>query len=334
MGVRFSFFVCLFCASAPALAGTIRHDRDPQAYLDFAQAPQFASAGRMSVTRGAPGISSSGVLVSDRWVLTAAHVVLGAVDAKFIVGGNEYAVDGWVVHQKYDGSVRAGSDLALVRLSQPVTGITPAILNRSKREQGQQASIVGFGLTGNGIDGVQVYSEADFLKRAGTNVIDGTIDVRGGFGQYKPKLGGSKIFIYDFDNPDNAADNTLGSPTPTDLEFLIAQGDSGGPTFIDFGRGDGPVLAGIHSFGEFRDLADDSDYGDFGADTRVASYRSWITKTMKRGDLGRPIKGFVTPGSSASVDVSGSALPEPSVTVILLAAGTLLGRRRVNVSSK
>lgn len=331
MGVR-SLFLCAICVVSPALAGTIRHDVDPQAYLDLAQSPQFASAGQMSVTRGAPGFKSSGVLIADHWVLTAAHVVLGAVDAKFIVGGNEYTTDGWVVHPRYDGSVRAGADLALVHLAQPVANLTPAVLNRSRREQGRQAVMVGFGVTGDGISGVQDFDDADFFKRAGTNIIDGTIDARGGFGQYKTKLGGARIFIYDFDNPDNPADNTIGSPTPTDMEFLIAQGDSGGPTFIDFGKGDGPVLAGIHSFGEFRDIADDSDYGDIGADTRVSSYRSWINKTMRLGDRDRPIKGFVVPGGSAQDYATPSALPEPCVAVFVFCGFALRRRDRQSVA--
>ena len=330
MTVRFAILLLVVGICVPAFGGTIRHDRDQQQYLDLAQSPQFASTGRFSITRGIPGFNGSGVLVGDRWVLTAAHLIQGAVDMKFIVGGSEYAAEGWVIHQRYDGELRDGFDLGLVRLATPVTNVTPAILNRSKREQGQLATILGFGRTGNGIDGGQPLGEVDFLGRGGTNTIDGTIDFKQGFGTYLSKLKG-RVFVYDFDNPTNPADNVMGSPVPTDLEFLISQGDSGGPTFIDFGRGDGPVLAGIHSFGEFRDERDDSDYGDIGGDIRVAMHRSWIAKTIRRGDLGRAIPGFVTPtsGTTESALVSQAGLPEPSAAFValhVLAARGLLAR--------
>jgi trypsin len=316
--VRFVIPFLILGICLPAFGGTIRHDRDQQQYLDFAQLPQFASTGRFSITRGIPGFNGSGVLVGDRWVLTAAHLIQGAVDMKFIVGGSEYAAEGWVIHQRYDGELRDGFDLGLVRLANPVTNVTPAILNRSKREQGQVAAILGFGRTGDGINGGQPLGEVDFLGRGGTNTIDGGIDLRQGFGNYQAKLKG-RIFVYDFDNPTDPADNVMGSPVPTDLEFLISQGDSGGPTFINDPKL-GTVLAGIHSFGEFRDERDDSDYGDIGGDTRVAMHRSWITKTMRRGDRGRPIPDFVTPSASATelAPISSAGLPEPSVTLVAL----------------
>lgn len=314
-------------------AGTIRHDRDPQQYLDLARSPQYASAGALRITRDEPGFSGSGVLVGDRWVLTAGHLLEGTTAMTFNVGGADYAAAGWVAHPRFDGDFRQGYDLALVRLAQPVTGVAPAALNRVRKEQGQLATFVGFGRTGNGVEGGQPLDEVDFRGRAGTNVIDGTADLKLGFGQYKPKLGGGRSFVVDFDSPTDPSVNTTGTADPSDLEFLIAQGDSGGPVFIDLGAG--PVVAGIHSFGEFRDERDDNDYGDVTGHTRVAPMRSWITKTMKRGDLGRSIPDFVNATGATPMELgplhawssAPAAVPEPGGAAVLALLVPLLARR-------
>src|SRR5688572_842979 len=158
--------------------GTIRHDRDPQQFLSLAQSPEYSSAGLFRITRNEPGFSGSGVLIGDRWVLTAGHLLESAMGMTFTVGGREYAADGWIAHPRFEGDFRNGYDIGLVRLAQPVEGVTPAALNRSRREQNQVGTFVGFGRTGDGINGGQPLDQVDFLARAGTNVIDGTVDTK------------------------------------------------------------------------------------------------------------------------------------------------------------
>jgi hypothetical protein len=90
-----------------------------------------------------------------------------------------------------------------------------------------------------------------------------------------------------------------------------------------------PFVAGIHSFGEFTDLRDDSDYGDVTGHTRVSSFRSWITKNMKRGDLGREIPDVVTATGATPMELHAVTVPEPTTTALLvLPAAALLVRRR------
>jgi hypothetical protein len=316
--------------SRPSSGGTIRHDRDPQRYLDLAQQPAYASAGLFHINRDEPGFTGSGVLIGDRWVLTAAHLLEGGMNMTFTVGGHDYAADGWVAHPRFDGDFRKGYDIGLVHLAAPVQGITPALLNRSKKEQGKVGTFVGFGRTGDGINGGQPLDQVDFLGRAGTNVIDGTVDTKLGFGHYKPKLGSARVFVSDFDSPIAPPVNVTGDPVPTELEFLIAQGDSGGPVFIDDPKL-GPVVAGINSFGEFIDERDDSDYGDITGHTRVSSHRSWILKTMKRADLGRSVPDYVNLSLSTPMELGPlpePMVPEPGTVGVLLLLPLLVGRSR------
>jgi hypothetical protein len=239
------------------------------------------------------------------------------------------------MHPRYTGDLRKGYDLGLVRLSEPVTDVTPAGLYRWRNEQNRVGVFSGFGRTGTGLSGGQPLDEIDGRRRAGTNVIDGSVDAKLGYGHYTTKLArGANLFVTDLDNPDDASDNATGSPTPTDLELLIAQGDSGGPVFLDDprrGHADAPPLvAGIHSFGEFTDAHDDSDYGDITGHTRVSIFRPWIEKTMKRATLGKNVPDFVTPTPEGARELDGdmTAVPEPTTAVMVFASLLLLASRR------
>ena len=190
-----------------ALAGTIRDDRNPQLYLNLGDDPRYASVGKFDLTKWEPGFSASGTVVGSDWVLTAAHVMDGATTGQFTVGGQTYNVSKWVTHPKWDGELRRGYDLALVKLDRDVAGVAPASLYTGRKEFGALATFVGFGRTGTGLTGDTTF---DALKRAGQNTIDGSIGkeqwpLNATFHTKLPK--NARTFLVDFDNPHNAADN-------------------------------------------------------------------------------------------------------------------------------
>ena len=333
-------------APAPAHAGTIRHDRDPQAYLNLGSDPAYASVGRFDIEKWQPGFTGSGTVVGGQWVLTAAHLFENSTSVQFTVGGQNYGVTGWVNHPKWDGDVRHGNDLALVKLSAPVSGITPAQLYTGRREQGAVATFVGYGRTGDGVAGAGAF---DGLKRAGQNTIDGTLG-KGSFAHnatFVNKLPkNAPLFVVDFDNPTQPSDNVVGSPLPLDMEYLISLGDSGGGAFADFGDGRGQVLVGVHSFAEIPDSDDDSDYGDVTGHMRVSRSANWVRQTLRRDALGKRLDLATTgvkpfwvadttarqlgPVSSALDAASPGVVPEPAAAVLVAgaAAFTLLRRPR------
>lgn len=104
----------------------------------------------------------------------------------------------------------------------------------------------------------------------------------------------------DFDNPVSAADNAFGDATPLSLEGSVAPGDSGGGVFLTVGSRS--YLAGVISFVAASDGNANGDYGDVSGFGRISAIMPWITTTI----------------------------PEPSVSMLLLASGLalLVGCRR------
>lgn len=265
-----------------SFGGTIRHDRLDSQYTALAADSRYQSVGKFLYSVGSSGYIASGVLISSQWVLTAGHVTAGN---DFNGGGissmsftlyngsssSQYAASNWYTHPGWgasNGDVYDGYDIALVRLSTPVTGFTPATI-ASSTNLIEEGTIVGFGSTGTGLTG---YTSLDQLKRAGNNMIDARGS--GAVGEVS-----SNVLFVDFDKPGDTSASTLGATTPLDLEYLSAPGDSGGGLFVT--RNGQTLLRGITSFGvENKDNVTDFSYSDLAGFTDASAFNSWITTTM------------------------------------------------------
>ena len=249
-------------AAENAQAGTIRHDVSDSLYTALAEEEVYDAVGMFlwSLDGGSSGLAS-GTLISGDWVLTAGHVIDDAtVDSMtFTLDGTTYNVTEMIAYDGWTGDVSIAGDLALVRLEEVVDSVTPALLYTGDEEVGSEATIVGYGSTGDGMTGY-IYDAG--TKRAGNNLIGGLGDVIG-YSEHS--------LMADFDYPDP---NATAKAICLDLEYLAAPGDSGGGWFIEE---DGvSYLAGVTSFGYATDGNIDSDYGDIMGATRVSDYLEWI----------------------------------------------------------
>jgi hypothetical protein len=240
------FGFLLFFTSTSAII--IRHDRDDSRYI--ALGSKFPSYCRINLPDG------GGALIAGQWVLTAAHVAeqIKAFPHKVRCGEEMRDVRHVFIHPQYQQTGR--SDIALLKLSDPLKEIQPVPIYTQKDEAKQIATLVGHYLTGTGKTGPDKTLKKEM--RGATNRIEKSNDY---------------WLYFTFDAPDSNA--------VTDLEGSPGPGDSGTPAYVTI---NGKLfVAGVSS--RSRDTNKDGiepGYGDEDLYTRVSSYQKWIEETIKR----------------------------------------------------
>lgn len=198
--------------------------------------------------------SASAVVISPRWVITAAHVVKDKSKVKVKVKGRDFLIKKVVAHKRFKEEVVGLYDIAMCESEEDINLDFYPKMYEDRDEYGKVASICGYGITGTFGTGANF---SDGRKRAGSNIICRT---------------GGHVMVC------SATD-----PRKTNMEFMISHGDSGGGLFIN------QRLAGINSFVSAADKNPNSNYGDECHHTRVSLFVSWIEACMRGEDMNNEV---------------------------------------------
>lgn len=227
---------------------------------------EFPFLVRLYINIGGSSYLCGGALLSDTWVITAAHCLDGAPAAGVSVraGSNQKSSGGEIIganqlfiHPDYDTST-FDNDIALIELSSAVSAPKTDTINRlttnesSALPEGSTVWVAGWGTTASG------GSTSENLLKVSVNV------------SYPTSCSSNSGY-----STTDITDNMLCASIPGGGQDAC-QGDSGGPLFR-YDNND-LWLAGIVSWGIGCAL---SSYP--GVYTRVANYDSWINQTMSSG---------------------------------------------------
>ena len=247
---------------------------------DFPTTGQLLYSGGAAINDGNQASWCSGTLIGCETFLTASHCVEEDGDPThyrvYLQHAGVFDVTSITQHPSYVSSGFPEFDVAILKLTTPVTAIDPTEINSSMSPPfGTSGFIVGFGQT-NGVAG-------DYgIKRAG---LVETIDCDGLLGG----LGNAELVCWDFTNP-------VGPPGE---DSNTCNGDSGGPLFVDLGGGE--IIAGVTSGGTSAFCTPT----DHSYDANVFSYSAFIAGQLG-ADSTAPCGGLPAVGD-ANVVVGGNA---------------------------
>ena len=148
----------------------------------------------------------------------------------------------------------SSDDIALLKLAQPVTDISPVAINERDDEFGKIIKIMGKGASGNGLAGYEFGdSHRTELRRAYNKITSAD----------------GRWLCYIFDKPSDALP----------LEGGSGSGDSGGPILIQ--AENDWLLAGLTSWSDPQStIRTPGRYGQITCNVRLSHYEDWIQKVI------------------------------------------------------
>lgn len=242
------------------------------------------------------GYYGTGTLLFDgRAILTTAHLFegrTGSASVTFETSSGTQTVSATKILQHPEYDTDSNNDLAIVWLpnSAPLTANRYDIY-RDSDEIGQAFTLSGYGRTGTGSSGATSSDTASPIRLKAANQFDAdgaTLKSYLGSGMTWTPQAGTQL-IADFDNGSSTNDALGQLIYRSDLgqglnEGMIAQGDSGGPAFIQ------NKIAGVASYTSSLsrngadpdiDTSSNSSFGEIAAWQRVSAFQQWIDQSLR-----------------------------------------------------
>lgn len=224
-------------------AGTRSPLVEDQKHIEYAE--KFNCVGQIvGIYNDGSLFLASGVAIDSHHVLTAAHVVQNSRACYFVLGKKKFFLSKVTYHKQFKEENFGKNDIAIGYSDEDISLEAYPPLYHTDDETAKHCDIAGYGFHGTFKTGAV---KIDEHKRAGTNIVEYIVD---------------DILV--------CSASQEKSETFTDLEFIIASGDSGGGLFID-GK-----LAGINSCVMSTDHSPNSSYSDESCHTRISKYLDWI----------------------------------------------------------
>jgi len=231
-------------------AGTIDPTVDDSKYIEYGSQHECVVPirGTYKEEEGKKiGFFGSAVIVRPRIILTAAHVLGEGKNAQITLNEQKINLLFSLQLKKYNKDKMGPFDIAVGYLEEDALIDFYPELYSEDDEIGKVCSISGYGMTGNYKYGAKLH---DKKKRAGSNVV-------------KELFNGMLVC-------------SLGDKPHTSLEFMVANGDSGGGLFID------QKLAGINScIMTQKGGTLNSDIQDESCHTRISIHKDWLDIIIK-----------------------------------------------------
>lgn len=242
--------------------------------------------------------ATGSLLYDGRAILTAAHLFqptspsngsgITTVTLTTSSGNQTLSTTEVLLHPGYD--TQSNYDLAIVWLSAPAPNhVNRYDLYRQSDEIGQIFTLVGYGQAGSGDSGAT--SSNTLLKLKANNQFDADAatlkTTLGSTIGWTPVNGTQLLADFDNGNVNNDALGRLLNVANTGLgpdEGLIAQGDSGGPAFINNKvAGVASYTASISHGSTHPDIDQEvnSSFGEIAAWQRVSAYQQWIDQSLR-----------------------------------------------------